>query len=128
MNLEVLCSSPRLKTKRVPTEVNGWLIGETCTAFSNSHMMWSAGASEECGERSPSYAPGFANSFVLIFAFDGIMNCSRNFRIRSFASSDCAYSRVFASAGKVGFATCVSSGPIDTIVAVVVVLRTIFLG
>ncbi len=51
--------------------------------------------------------PGFATFFALIFAFDGMMNFSRNCLIGSFASSDCAYSLVFASEGKVGFATAV---------------------
>lgn len=48
------------------------------------------------------------NFFDLMFVFDGIMNFSRNERRWSFASSDCAYSNVFASAGNDGLMVCCS--------------------
>lgn len=47
--------------------------------------------------------PGFASFVAFMFAFEGIVNFSLNDRMWSFASSDSAYSFVFASLGKVGF-------------------------
>lgn len=46
--------------------------------------------------------PGFANFLVAMFAFEGMMNLSRNSRKGSAASSEAACSCVAASAGKVG--------------------------
>ena len=48
-------------------------------------------------------APGFSSFVAFMFAFEGMMNFSLNDRMWSFASSDSAYSFVFASLGKVGF-------------------------
>lgn len=49
------------------------------------------------------FSPGFASLVAFMLAFEGMVNFSLNERMWSFASSDSAYSIVFASLGNVGF-------------------------